>query len=224
MIRALVLTLQQLGDRGFIRVLAKSLFLTALIFVAFGFVLWTLFQRMSLYYGWHDPNGLIAFVALLGALAAGWVMFRAVAIPVMGFFADEIVAAIELRHYPSKAATARPTTVARALSMGLASASRVILVNLAALPAYIALIGTAIGPLIVFAGVNAVLLGRDLGEMVAARHLDPDAMKPWLRASRVDRGIAGLIVTGLFTIPFVNLLAPLIGAGMMTHIFHRRMD
>ena len=32
----------------------------------------------------------------------------------------------------------------------------------------------------------------------------------------------GVIVTGIFLLPVVNLLAPVLGAAMATHLFHRR--
>jgi len=31
----------------------------------------------------------------------------------------------------------------------------------------------------------------------------------------------GAIVTGIFMIPIINLIAPIVGAGMATHLFHR---
>jgi CysZ protein len=106
--------------------------------------------------------------------------------------------------------------------LGLASLLRVLLVNLLALPVYIFFIFTAIGPLILFMAVNAILLGRDLAEMVAIRHLPLSEARVWLRGNRLQYGLLGLIVTGLFLIPFINLVAPIIGAGAATHLFHRR--
>ena len=67
---------------------------------------------------------------------------------------------------------------------------------------------------------NAIALGRDLGEMVAIRHLDGEALKRWLGYSRIKRLLLGLGATALFTVPFVNLLAPVLGAAVATHLFH----
>ncbi|MEH3159029.1 MAG: EI24 domain-containing protein, partial [Sphingomonas taxi] len=79
---------------------------------------------------------------------------------------------------------------------------------------------TAIGPAIAFFLVNAWLLGRDLGEMVASRHMDDAAMRGWRRATRGERFVLGLAGTGLFVVPLLNLFAPIVGAGMATHLFH----
>jgi CysZ protein len=64
-------------------------------------------------------------------------------------------------------------------------------------------------------------LGRDLGEMVAARHYQGADMKRWLAATRLRRATLGLGAAWLFLIPFANLLAPLLGAAAATHMFHR---
>ena len=103
--------------------------------------------------------------------------------------------------------------------MGLRSAGRALFFNLLAAPLYLLLLVTGVGTVALFAGVNALLLGRDLGEMVAVRHLAD--IKPWLARTRIQRAFLGLAVTILFMIPFANLLAPILGAAMATHLFHR---
>jgi CysZ protein len=71
-----------------------------------------------------------------------------------------------------------------------------------------------------FVAVNGVAIGRDLGEMVTARHGDRASRHAWLRATRGKRALMGLIVTGVFLVPIVDLLAPLLGAAMARHLFH----
>ena len=225
MLRALSLTFGQLGDPAIVRVLFKSLLLTLLIFAISGAGLVAASRWAAGNYGCGEEGGMVvAVVVALGAVAAAWLLFRAVAVPVIGFFADEVVAAIEAKHYPEASRVAKPATVAISLRLGLASILRLIGLNLLALPLYVALIFTAIGPVVAFVAVNALLLGRDLGEMVAVRHLDPGAIKGWLRMTRGPRAVMGLIVTGLFLVPFINLLAPIVGAGLATHLFHGRQS
>jgi CysZ protein len=100
------------------------------------------------------------------------------------------------------------------------SVVRLMLVNLLLLPVYAALLLTAIGPFALFLVANGILLGRDLGEMVAVRHLDQAGCKDWLANSRWSRAALGLVVTGIFMVPIANFFAPIIGAAMATHIFH----
>lgn len=223
MLRALSLTLGQIGDRAILGVIAKSLALTLVIFGIVGVAAVFLTRAAVAAYGWGSDAGMAAAAAAgLAVIVGAWLLFRAVAIPVIGLFADAVVAAIESRHYPAAAQIARPATVALSLRLALASVARLILLNLLAVPFYAVLLFTAIGPAILFIIVNALLLGRDLGEMVAVRHLGAQARKDWLRVTRRERAIMGLIVTGIFMIPIINLIAPIVGAGMATHLFHRR--
>ena len=225
MLRALSLTFGQLGDRAIVRIMLKSLAVTALIFIIVGIGLVAAAHWVAAAYGWGEERGAAAtIVAAIVGVAGAWLLFRAVAVPVIGFFADEIVVAIEAKHYPDAARLAKPASMAVSLKLGLGSLMRLMCLNLIALPLYIVLIFTAVGPFIVFVAVNALLLGRDLGEMVAVRHLDPAGLKGWLRTTRGPRAVLGLIVTGLFLVPFINVLAPVIGAGMATHLFHGRQD
>jgi uncharacterized protein involved in cysteine biosynthesis len=180
---------------------------------------------------WWIVDGLVAGDAWHGAIAGAaagvltvlalWLLFRAVAIAIVGLFADEIVVAVERRHYPAMLAGARGVPLHRAARMGLASALRFLVINLVLLPVYVGLMVTGIGTAAAFFVVNGWLLGRDLGDMVSARHLAPAAMREWRRAHQAQRFLLGLAVTGLFVVPFLNLLAPVIGAAMATHLFHR---
>lgn len=224
MLRALVLTIGQLGDRAVLRVLVKSLLATLAVFGALGFGLYAGLRSMADTWFGPDHAGGLAGAAAVVLLALGaWLLFRVVAIAVVGLFADEIVAAVEARHYPAAHAVARPVGPLRSARMGLASAGRALLVNLLMLPVYLALLLTGIGPAVAFFLVNAWLLGRDLGEMVASRHMDDATMRGWRKATRGRRMALGLVGTGLFVVPLANLLAPIVGAGMATHLFHASM-
>ena len=219
MIRALLLSLRQLGDPPILRVLAASLAITLAIFAGAGAALWWALDAAVAGWRWH---GALSGVAALLVMVLGiWLLFRAVAILVVGLFADTIVAAVERRHYPDRLAAARPVSFARGLRMGLASAARFVAVNLLAAPAYLALLVTGVGTAAAFFVVNGWLLGRDLGDMVAARHLPAAAMRDWRAATAGRRFMLGLAGTGLFVVPVLNILAPVLGAAMATHLFHR---
>lgn len=222
MLRAFSLTLAQIGDPAILRVIAKSLALTLMIFAALGIAAIFATRSVVAAYGWGDDAGFAAAAAAgVAVIVSAWLLFRAVAIPVIGLFADDVVAAIEARHYPAAAQIARRATAALSVKLAFASFARLILLNLLAVPLYGLLLFTAIGPLILFLAINALLLGRDLGEMVAVRHLDTAAVKSWLRVTRGERAFIGAVVTGVFMIPIINLIAPIVGAGMATHLFHR---
>jgi len=225
MVNWFMLSIRQLGDRAILAVLAKSLLVTLVIFALGAFGLSLLSDRLVDHYALGPDSGMLVKVAAaIAALAAVWLLFRAVAIPVMGIFADEVVAAVEAKHYPDALASARKVGLGLSMRLGLSSVLRLLGVNLLALPLYLLLMATALGHIILFVVINAALLGRDMGEMVAVRHLDRLAVKAWLRNSRMQRLSLGVVMTGLFMVPLANLLAPIIGAAMATHVFHGRKE
>ena len=222
MIRAFFLSLGQLGDPKIAGVFLKSLALTVVLLVALGAGLWLGAEHVASWYVGEDGSAVAGAAAVLAALALGWLLFRTIAIAVMDIFADDVVIAVERKHYPAALDTARKVTLARSVGMGLGAAGRAILVNLAASPLYLLLLVTGIGTPIAFILVNGWLLGRDLGDMVAARHLPREAIRGWRATTRWPRFVLGLAVAGLFVVPILNLLAPVLGAAMATHLFHGR--
>ena len=211
--------LGQLGDRRIVLVLGKSLAVTLAIFAALGIAL----QRGAAELIERYPAGLGEVggaVALLLALIAGWLLFRVVALAVLQFFADDVVRAVELRHYPAEAAAARDVPFAEEVRTSTIGVVRVVLVNIVAAPVALLLIVTGIGTALMFWGVNAWLLGRELTDMVWLRHRSSrDAAPP---IGGLTRFALGGIVAAMLLIPFVNFLAPVLGAAAATHLVHGR--
>ncbi len=220
MLRALSLSIGQLGDPAILRVLMKSLLVTLAIFVLLAFGVFAFLRRWVASFAGGYDDGLAGVAAVALFVVFAWLLFRVVAIAVIGLFGDEVVAAVEARHYPAAHAAARPVGTARSTRMAIGSAGRAVAANLLMVPVYIALLFTAIGPAIAFFLVNALLLGRDLGEMVASRHMDDATVRGWRTATRGRRFALGLAGTGLFVVPLLNLFAPILGASMATHLFH----
>jgi uncharacterized protein involved in cysteine biosynthesis len=67
--------------------------------------------------------------------------------------------------------------------------------------------------------LNGYLFGRGYFEVVALRRLDAAAAKALrLRfAGRVFFG--GVVIAGMFALPLVNLVAPVIATAFMVHVF-----
>jgi len=132
--------------------------------------------------------------------------------------------AVEAKHYPAAHAAARDVPLGRSITMGVGSAARTIGYNLLLAPIYLMLLVTGVGTALAFFLVNAWLLGRDLGDMVAARHMPYAQLGEWRRQTRLRRLALGAIGTGLFLVPLINLVAPVLGAAIATHVFHRGRD
>ncbi len=217
-VHAFLLALRDLPQPRVLRVLAQSLALTLLLLAVMGVAIfwsarWALAHWQWLDEAQQDVAGLLVVVAIL---AGSWLLFRAVAIVVVGLFADGIVADVEGRHYPAAAARAVDVGWRQNIRLALASLVRLVGGNLLALPVYILLLVTGIGTPIFALFVNALLLGRDLEAMVLARHPD----RPPL--DRPARWSLGLLSAASFMVPVANLLAPILSAAMAVHMLHLR--
>jgi len=217
---AIIKAIGQLGDRAVVRVAAKSIAMTLLIFTVLGVGLYLALAEAAQQVGVGE--GWAGVLAVLLVPIALWLLFRLVAMAVLQFFADEIVAAVEARHYPALAAEARPLPFRRDLANSLKGLGRTAGYTLLALPLAGLLAFTAIGPALVLLGVNAVLLGRELTDMAWLRHCrGVEANSPVPRGERV---LLGVVIAGLMLIPLANLIAPIIGAAAGTHLVLRRLE
>jgi uncharacterized protein involved in cysteine biosynthesis len=216
----LIKAVAQLGDRAVLWVALKSVAITLLIFAALGAGLYAALagaaQRFGIDQGWAGVLAVLLVPVLL------WLMVRLVAVAVLQFFADEIVAAVETRHYPALAAQARPLPFHRDLANATKGLARTIGYTLLALPVAGLIAFTAIGPALVLLGVNAVLLGRELTDMAWLRHCgSAETANPVPRSERL---LLGAAIAGLMLIPLANLAAPIIGAGAGAHLVLRRLE
>lgn len=212
--------LGQLGDPAILKVLAKSITVTLVVLAALGIGVWQ--AGAWAFAGWQVPYG-AEIGAVLGALAlviGGWLLFRIIALAVLQFFADEVVLAVEAKHYPQARESARALPFREDVRNSLKGLTRAVLVNLLVLPLALVLLVTGIGTALVFWAANGWLLGRELHDMVWLRHRSSPEDAPPLPAGQ--RFLLGGAIAALMAIPFANLLAPIIGAATATHMVHRR--
>ena len=217
-VHAFLLALRDLPNPRVLRVLAQSLALTLLLLAISGAAIFFGARWALTHWKWLDEAQLdMAGILIVLAIVAGsWLLFRAVAIVVVGLFADGIVADVEGRHYPAAAQRAVDVGWRQNISLALASLVRLVGGNLLALPVYILLLVTGIGTPIFALLVNALLLGRDLEAMVLARHPDQP------RLDKPARWSLGLLSAASFVVPIANLLAPILSAAMAVHMLHLR--
>ncbi len=222
---SLALALGQLTERRVLWILAKSLAVTLVLVAAIAWGGWHLLDwgldRVGLDEGLFAGAGWLreAASALL-TLVGLWLVWRIVAMAVIGFFADEVVQAVEARHYPAAAARARDLPLGEQFSTSFRAAWRALWVNLVALPFALALLVTGVGTALLFFAVNTALVGRELEDMVWLRHRR-NAADP-APVGRGERVLLGGAVTALLALPVVNLLAPILGAAAATHLIHRK--
>jgi uncharacterized protein involved in cysteine biosynthesis len=222
MIQAIIMAFQSLADRRVQRLLIRVILLTLLAFLVLGFAMWWL---MSWGMGWigldrfgigaDNASVFGAFLAFATTILSTLLLFRIVAVSITWIFADDIIDAVEDRHYPKHAMTGKRPGVVSGAAMALRSILRVIGYNLLALPVYLLLLFTGIGTAIAFLLVNALLLGRDLEDMLVARHgKEHGAMR------KLPRLLLGLTGTVGMMVPFFNLIVPVLATATAVHMAH----
>lgn len=222
---ALLLALRQLADPRIIRLLLKTLAVSVLLFAALGSAGWFALDWVLEWAGLRDgafdgAGGLRGALSLIIVLIAGWLLWRVIAMAVISFYADEVVLAVEARHYPEAAIQARDLPVREQFSTSLGAAGRALAVNLMVLPFALLLLVTGIGTALLFWLVNAFLLGRELQDMVWLRHRHITGGQSPI--GKGQRFALGAVIAGLMLVPFANFLAPLLGAASAAHLTHRK--
>jgi uncharacterized protein involved in cysteine biosynthesis len=208
---AIAKTLDQLNDPPIRRVIGKTLGLAIIGYILFVVLVYVLIGWLSGLTGWME--GLAQFSGVFFAIVIAWFIFPSVAAGIAGIFADEVIDAVEAKHYPGLP-PARPVPVLEAVLDGLKLAGISLVVNIAALPLLV------IPPVyVVFTwAVNGWLLGREYFEMVALRRMDRATAHELHRRHNRTFTIAGVMIAVCLTIPFVNLVAPVLGAAFMVHV------
>ena len=226
--RAISRTMEQITHPTFRRVFLLGT-LTAFIVLSITlFGLWELWPAGTFTgWGWLDDIlmewellakfAVYAPVAVLGT----YFLFPPLAITAMGLLLDKVIEAVEEEYYPDRPAV-RKISVGETVLMALKQGGIVLLVNLLAMPLYILFFFMSGGILSLglYLLINGYLIGREYFEMVAIRFMSRRECYT-LRASRHSKAVmGGMVIAGLFLIPFANIIAPVFGAALMTHLVH----
>lgn len=209
-----MLSFQSLSDRRVAVVMVKVIVLTIVTLIVSGIGLWFALQAL---FGWLSLNDTGFWSGLLSAAIlglSGILLFRAVAVAITWVFADDIIDAVEDRFYPRHAAFGKRPSLGAGVHMAVKSIARVVSYNLLALPVYILLLFTGVGTAIAFLLINALLLGRDMEDMLIARHGAKGAM------NKLSRVMLGLFGTAGMMVPLVNLFVPVLATAMAVHLVH----
>jgi uncharacterized protein involved in cysteine biosynthesis len=196
------------------RVVALSFALAVLTFA----LLWLTIAAILYHAAFFDSRLLNWLVNLLGGLAVlglTWLFFPAAVTLIMSFYLERVAAAVEAVDYPGRGPP-RPQPVGEIVSITLRLTLLTLLLNLLVLPVYLLVPGIN---LFLFLALNGYLFGRGYFEVVALRRLDMGAARR-VRSRFAGRiFLGGVVIAGLFALPLVNLVAPVIATAFMLHIF-----
>lgn len=213
MIEPFVKAALQLPEPAFRRVLWRGLGLSAATLFALGALVHVVLGVVAVVgIGWID--WFIHALGHLAYMAISWVLFPAIATLTISIFTDEIADAVERRHYPNDA-PGKPETVAASIGASIRLVLLALLLNLLALPLYL-IPGVNLA---IYILVNGILLGREYFGQVARRHMDARAADQLRRDHRWRLMLPRFAIAGLFALPIVNLLAPVLATAAMVHVF-----
>jgi uncharacterized protein involved in cysteine biosynthesis len=214
MVAAFLRALAGLGMPPLRRVIGVSLSLAVLSFVLLWLGLaYALHAGVSL--GWAPLDWLVELLGAAAVIVLSWLLFPAVATLFMGFFLGRVAAVVEAVDYPNRE-PARPQPLGEVLRVTLRLMLLTIALNLLALPLYLLAPGLNV---FVFLGLNGYLFGREYFEVVALRRLDTAATRLVRRRFGGRIFIGGVVIAGLFAVPLVNLVAPVVATAFMLHLF-----
>ena len=196
------------------RLVMLSLGLAALTFVSLWLAVAGVLYHTALF-EWRPLNWLLDLMGGLAVLGLSWLLFPAVVTLIMSFFLERVAAAVEAVDYPGRAAPRRQP-VGESVGATLRLTTLTLLLNLLALPVYLLMPGIN---LFLFLALNGYLLGREYFEVVALRRLDAAATRAARNRFGLRVFLGGVMIAALFSLPFVNLVAPVIATAFMVHLF-----
>lgn len=216
--------LGQSGDRRFRRILLIGVTLTLALLGA-------VYAIFLMGIQWLTPDSinlpligpvtgvetLLGWASLFLMLGLSVFLMVPVASAFTGLFLDDVVEAVEERHYPALPPVSRQP-LGDALRDTVNFFGLVLAVNLLALFIY-PFAGPAI-PL-VFWGLNGFLLGREYFTLVATRRLGRAGAKAMRGRNGLSIWAAGTLMAAPLSIPLVNLFVPVLGVATFTHLYHR---
>lgn len=176
--------------------------------------------------GWFDGfmSGLGTFFYWVLVLAAFYFLFPVLLTLIISLFLDDIMDAVEAKHYPDRRAT-RKVGLVEGIKSGLALSVKLLMAHMLLLIPYLILfvLGLGLVAVLLFTMVNAWAYSREYFDMVAGRHFSRKGTRMMYADEKGDIFPIGLVIAGLFLLPVVNILAPILGVAMMTHHLHRVM-
>lgn len=213
MVNSLIRGFQQLFDPPTRRLVILSA-LTALgVLIGLAVVLWFLLAQFQfLEWQWAERAVEIGAGFLLFILV--WLLFPAALSATISLFLDSIASQVERTHYPNLPAP-RKQAMHEAMWSGLKLALVALGLNILVLPIYF----IPFLNIFVFYTLNGYLLGREYFETVALRRLSAGEARELWRNEKRRLIVAGAVITLMLTIPFLNLVAPVVATAFMLHLF-----
>ena len=139
-----------------------------------------------------------------------------IASAITSMFLNEVAQAVEDKHYPDLPPAPR-IPFGDSLRDTLSFLGVLIAANLLALILYAFFTPFA---LFIFWGMNSFLLGREYFTLVAMRRLGREDARKLCAKHATTIWVAGTLMAIPLSVPFVNLLIPILGVATFAHMYH----
>ena len=219
MLKIALITIAQITEPSLRQILVKSLLISLVSIIACGLLAWVLLEKFGLLgFGFLDT-----FLPWIGGaliVVIGFVFFPSTIMVIGGLFSDEIISTIEERHYPKNIGS-NHVSLLISIRTGLTVIIIATIINICLLPFYaLGMLLPGLSFVIFYLG-NGYLIGRELFETVAQRHLPVNEARQLRKRYFLEVLLGGGLITFVATIPLINLATPLFGIGFMVHLYHK---
>jgi len=219
MINLFLISVSQLPDPAFRRVIIKAILLSVFVFIFLAITVWFVLSETNFFTFWVFE----AFADIFGGITAiviSWLLFPTLASFFITVFLEDIVEAVESRYYPNTLLE-KTNNPSATFVISLRFTAIALFLNILAIPFYFFTIWFPPLGIFVFYCLNSYLLGREYFELVALRHIKLKDISSIRQSNRWQLFLFGSVTTFLFTIPIINFLAPILGVAGMTHFFRK---
>ena len=219
MLKIILITIAQISEPSLRQILVKSVLISLVSILACGLLAWILLEKFGLF-GFGFLDTFLPWIGGALTVLIGFVFFPSTIMVIGGLFSDEIIAIIEEEHYPKNIGSNRvPLLVS--IRTGLTLLIIATIINICLLPFYaLGMLLPGLSFVIFYLG-NGYLIGRELFENVAQRHLPFNEARKLRKRCFLKILLGGGLITFVATIPLINLATPLLGAGFMVNLYHK---
>lgn len=162
---------------------------------------------------WSGP---LVWFSGFASFAIAWFLFPGIMPVIVNFFDDRIARTIERQDYP-RAVPRENLPFWPEFWHDARFTAKALLLNLLALPFYF----IPVLQFVVFYGLNGHLLGKEFFLMAARRYMPVSEAEALRKTHSRTVWMGGALLALGATLPLFNLIAPVWGIALMTHLFHR---
>ena len=198
-------------------IVLKTISISVVVVLGLALVIWCLSNSIQIF-ELSFLNKLISWAVSVILFITASAVLGPLVIVIGSIYSEDIARHVEKKHYPNRIGH-RFVGVAESVKTGGRLLLKSLIVNILIIPIYIVGGFFPIISVLIFFGVNGYLLSRELFEIVASRHFEPDDRASFWKANRGGSTLIGMIIMCLSTVPLLNLISAMLGMIITTHFF-----